>query len=76
MKIKTSAVAILLATGLFVTLGPVQAACVKQPPGWHMVSKRCNVPAAQNWQQYNSGYTVQPTTNNQGLPFVSLSLGQ
>lgn len=42
--------------------GPIQAACMKYQPGWHMVSKKCAIKPAENWQEYASGVYTQPQT--------------
>jgi hypothetical protein len=60
MKIKASAVVMILASTMFAAVGPIQASCYKNQPGWHMVSKKCNIKPADNWQEYNSGVYIQP----------------
>ena len=66
MNIKTAA-GFILATSMFAAVGPIQAACVFHQPGWHMVSKRCNIKPADNWQEYNSGVYLQPVTGKHML---------
>lgn len=48
-------------------IGPAQAACIKHPSGWHMVSKKCDIKPAQNWQEYTSGVYTQPLTGKRGF---------
>lgn len=73
MKIKSIFTATVMATALSVMIIPSQAAwsmhgkCIKSP-GWHMVSKKCHIPAAANWQEYNSGIYTQPV----GQPLIPL----
>ncbi|HHF7366447.1 TPA: hypothetical protein ACPSKY_001563 [Legionella bozemanae] len=61
MKIK-SAAGLILATFLIAAVGPIHAACHKYQPGWHMVSKKCDIKPADNWQEYKSGVYTQPIT--------------
>lgn len=61
MKIK-ALVGLIIATTMVVAVGPLQAACVYPEPGWHMVSKSCNIKPADNWQEYTSGVYLQPVT--------------
>ena len=68
MKIKASVAGLIIATSMFVAVGPIQAACIKYQPGWHMVSKHCDIQPAANWQEYNSGVYTQPT----GKPLLFL----
>lgn len=72
MKMNKEAIALVVAGGLFLGFGPAQAKtyvdCIKQPPGWHMVPKCCNLQHAQNWQQYNSGYLLPPVINGEPFP--------
>ncbi|KTD41078.1 hypothetical protein [Legionella parisiensis] len=60
MKIK-SAAGLILATFMIAAVGPIHAAC-KYEPGWHMVSKKCDIKPADNWQEYKSGVYTQPIT--------------
>lgn len=61
MKVKSSVAGLIVAASLFIAIGPAQALqCYFQEPGWHMVSKRCNIPAAENWQEYAGGIYLQP----------------
>ncbi len=62
MKIKLSVVGILIATSMVVAAEPLQAACFKHKPGWHMVSKKCNIKPAETWQEYASGVYTKPLT--------------
>ncbi|AWN74525.1 hypothetical protein LEAN103870_07625 [Legionella anisa] len=61
MKIK-SAAGLILATTFMAAVGPIHAACYKNEPGWHMVSKKCDIKPADNWQEYKSGVYTQPIT--------------
>lgn len=63
MKIRSAAAGLIIATSMVALIGPVQAACYKHQPGWHMVSKNCDIKPAENWQEYNSGVYTQPTGN-------------
>jgi hypothetical protein len=64
MKIKSLAAGLVIATTMLAAVGPIQASCVKHKPGWHMVSKKCHIKSADNWQEYNSGVYVQPLFNH------------
>ncbi|KTD60574.1 hypothetical protein Lsai_0032 [Legionella sainthelensi] len=68
MKIKSSAAGLLIATAMILAVGPTQAACYKNQPGWHMVSKKCGIKPAANWQQYESGVYTPPVTGKSLLP--------
>lgn len=68
MKIKLSIAGLVIASAMVVA-GPIQAGCMKHTPGWHMVSKHCNIKPAENWKEYTSGVYTQPITN-QGLLFM------
>ncbi|KTC79817.1 hypothetical protein OQJ13_01945 [Legionella sp. PATHC035] len=59
MKIKSSTAA-LIAISMIAAFGTAQAGCYKHEPGWHMVSKKCNIKPAETWQQYESGVYTQP----------------
>ena len=67
MKIKSLVAGLVASATMVLVVGPIQAACVKYPSGWHMVSKKCNIKPAANWQQYNSGVYTQPRTGKIGL---------
>ncbi|CAM4403172.1 MAG: hypothetical protein LEGION0403_FIIPPAGN_00852 [Legionella sp.] len=60
MKIKSLAAGLIVASSMVLVVGPIQAACYKQTPGWHMVSKKCPIKPAETWQEYNSGVYTQP----------------
>lgn len=60
MIIKSVAAASIIAVSMFAAIGTLQAACVKQPAGWHMVSKKCHIKPAGNWKQYSSGVYLKP----------------
>ena len=60
MKIKSTAVGLLFTAAMVFAAGPLQAECVNPEPGWHMVSKHCNIKNADNWQEYTSGVYLQP----------------
>lgn len=62
MKIKLAAI-LVIATSLFAAVGIAQASCHNLKPGWHMVSKKCPIGPAENWQQYTSGVYTQPMTH-------------
>lgn len=62
MKIKSAATGLIIATSMVLAAGPIQAACMKYQPGWHMVSKKCAIKPAENWQEYASGVYTQPQT--------------
>lgn len=66
---KTKSVAGLIAAALMVVVvGSVQAKeCFRDQPGWHMVSKSCDIRAADNWQEYTSGVYTQPLQENKGI---------
>lgn len=66
MKIK-SAAGLILASTLLAAVGPIHAACYKNQPGWHMVSKKCHIQPADNWQEYKSGVYTQPLTGRGNL---------
>lgn len=69
MKTKSIAGALVIAAS-FLVVGTVQAGhCYKQPSGWHMVSKKCNIKPAENWRQYQSGVYTQPVTKKGFLLF-------
>ncbi|PWY55633.1 hypothetical protein DGG96_11045 [Legionella qingyii] len=59
MKIR--AAGLILATTML-AVGPIHAACHQHQPGWHMVSKKCAIKPADNWQEYKSGVYTQPIT--------------
>ncbi|KTD67986.1 MULTISPECIES: hypothetical protein [Legionella] len=62
MKIKSSTAG-LIAIGMIAVFGSAHATnCYKHQPGWHMVSKKCNIKPADNWQEYDSGVYTQPLT--------------
>jgi hypothetical protein len=67
MKIKASTLGLIIASSLFVVVGTAQASCYKNQPGWHMVSKHCNIKPATTWQQYTSGERLQPVTGRGSL---------
>lgn len=69
MKIKSLTAGFVLATGLIAFTGISQAACYHYQPGWHMVSKRCDIRPAANWQEYTSGVYTQPVQSNGFLFF-------
>jgi hypothetical protein len=60
MKIKSKAAGLIIAAVMVIAAGPLQAECVNPEPGWHMVSKHCNLPTAENWQEYTSGVYLPP----------------
>jgi hypothetical protein len=62
MKIKSTVAGglIIAAATMFVAVGTLQAHCYRSYPGWHMVSKKCNIRPAENWQEYTSGVYLQP----------------
>jgi hypothetical protein len=62
MKIKLLAVGLIISSAMVLTAGPIQArvVCFKNQPGWHMVSKRCAIQPARNWQEYAGGVYLQP----------------
>jgi hypothetical protein len=62
MKIK-SASGLIIGTVLASVVGVAQAGCYNHTPGWHMVSKRCHIKAADTWQEYASGVYTQPLTD-------------
>jgi hypothetical protein len=68
MKMKLAAAGLIIATSMVVAVGPIQAACFKNKPGWHMVSKKCNISPAQNWRQYESGVYMRPATGKSLIP--------
>ena len=70
MKIKSTVAGLIVAASMVALIVPSQAAwsmhrhhhryyCMGQ--GWHMVSKRCHIQPAMNWQQYTSGVYTQPS---------------
>jgi hypothetical protein len=68
MKMKLSVAGLIIATAMIVAVGPIQAACFKSQPGWHMVSKKCNIGPAQNWRQYDSGVYTRPAHGRSLIP--------
>jgi hypothetical protein len=60
----------LIAAALFAA-GPLQAACSFQQSGWHMVSKKCAIKQADNWQEYNSGIYIQPAAGKSILSLMN-----
>ncbi len=69
MKIKSAATGLIIATSMVLAAGPIQADCMKHQPGWHMVSKKCAIKPAENWQEYASGVYTQPITGK-GMLFM------
>lgn len=70
MSIKTSVAGLVVAASMFVAVGPIQATpCFYEQPGWHMVSKRCNIVPAESWQEYASGVYLQPMSGR-GMPLM------
>lgn len=67
MKIKSAAIGLTIASSLIMAVGPIQAACYRHQPGWHMVSKHCPIRPAENWQEYTSGIYTQPITGKSML---------
>lgn len=67
MNIKAAA-GLIVATSMFAVAGPLQAGCMHHQPGWHMVSKRCNIKNADTWQEYNSGVYLQPVVGKSMFP--------
>lgn len=63
MSIKSlAATGLIVATTMFTVVGTVQAGCMNYKPGWHMVSKKCPIKPAENWQAYTSGVYLHPVT--------------
>ncbi|KTC88940.1 hypothetical protein OQJ18_03255 [Fluoribacter dumoffii] len=62
MKINSSVAGLMIAIGMIAVVGTTQASCYKHQPGWHMVSKKCPIKPADNWQEYTSGVYTQPVT--------------
>ncbi|MCW8407859.1 hypothetical protein OQJ13_02610 [Legionella sp. PATHC035] len=63
MKIKSLATVLALAASMTLANVPNQPVCYKEfheEKGWHMVSKKCHIPPARNWREYNSGYYTRP----------------
>jgi hypothetical protein len=71
MKIKSLAAGLIIATAMVATVGVAQAKCYKHTPGWHMVSKKCNIQQADNWQEYASGVYLRPAPSRGLLPFMN-----
>jgi hypothetical protein len=71
MKIKSTIAGLVVATAMVALILPGQSAWAKHctGKGWHMVSKSCNIPAAETWQEYNSGIYTQPVTGK-GVLFL------
>lgn len=71
MKIKSSLAGVIIATSIAALTLPSQAAWAMHKhchgKGWHMVSKRCNIKPAENWQEYNSGVYTKPITKTHFL---------
>lgn len=59
MKIKSLAI-VIVTSAMLAAVGTLQASCFKHQPGWHMVSKKCPIKHAENWQAYSSGVYTQP----------------
>ena len=64
MKVKSSAAGLIIAVSLFALAGSIQASCFNNEPGWHMVSKKCDIRPADTWQEYKSGVYTQPEAKN------------
>jgi hypothetical protein len=69
MKVTSLALALSAAVFMVVAVAPIQAACFNKQPGWHMVSKRCDIKSARDWQVYTSGVYIQPMVQR-GFPFL------
>ena len=71
MKIKSSLTGLVLATSVVALVIPGQAAWAMHKhcsgKGWHMVSVKCNIKPAENWQDYNSGVYTKPLTGKNML---------
>lgn len=73
MKIKAAVIGLIIASSML-TVGSLQAAtCYRCQPGWHMVSKYCDIRPAVTWQEYNSGVYTQPHSRGGLLPFSILN---
>lgn len=70
MNVKSLAAGLIAATSMLAAVGTLQAACYKDEPGWHMVSKHCNIRPADNWQEYTSGVYTQPVTGGRSVLFI------
>jgi hypothetical protein len=71
MKIKSTVIGLVAASFMLAAVGPIQAACYRYQPGWHMVSKYCDIRPAVTWQEYNSGVYTPPQPGRYGLiPFL------
>lgn len=63
MVIKSLATGLVLVSSVILSNSPNQPACYKEfheEKGWHMVSKRCPISPAENWQEYYSGAHTRP----------------